>query len=66
VNRSARVAARLSLASLLGIVPHVMEDLTHGQAENFHMTTVQFEWFSGLAVVATAAAALSCLSGFSW
>ena len=51
------------MASLLGIVPHVMEDVRYGQAQNFHMTTVQFEWFSAFVVGATAAAALWCLSG---
>jgi hypothetical protein len=63
VKAPARVAAWLSIASLLGIVPHVMEDARYGQAQNFHMTTVQFEWFSAFAVLSTAAAALSCLSG---
>jgi hypothetical protein len=57
------LAAWLSIASLLGIVPHVMEDARFGQPANFHMTIVQFEWFSGFVVVATAASALSCLSG---
>jgi hypothetical protein len=64
VNRSARVAAWLSIASLLGIVPHVMEDLRYGQAVNFHMTTVQFEWFAGAIVLATAGAAMLCLEGW--
>jgi hypothetical protein len=63
VKAPARVAAWLSIASLLGIVPHVMEDARYGQAQNFHMTTVQFEWFTGLAVLTTVAAAMSCMSG---
>jgi hypothetical protein len=63
VNRFVRAAGWLSIASFLGIVPHVMEDARYGQAANFHMTTVQFEWFSGLAALATATAALWCLSG---
>jgi hypothetical protein len=63
VKAPARVAAWLSIASLVGIVPHVMEDVRYGQAQNFHLTTVQFEWFSGVAVLVTAATALSCLSG---
>jgi hypothetical protein len=61
VNRSARLAARLSIVSLLGIVPHVVEDLRYGQAANFHLTTVQFEWFAGAMVLATAGAAMLCL-----
>ncbi len=64
MNRSARLAARLSIASLLGIVPHVMEDLRYGQPHNFHLTTVQFEWFSGAIALATASAALLCLAGW--
>ena len=64
MNRAARVAAWLSIASLLGIVPHVMEDLRYGQAANFHMTTVQFEWFAGAVVLATAGAAMLCLAGW--
>jgi len=64
VNRPARLAAWLSIASLLGVVPHVMEDLRYGQAANFHMTTVQFEWFSGIVVLATAGAAMLCLAGW--
>jgi hypothetical protein len=63
VRRAFRLAAWLSTSSLLGIVPHVMEDVRFGQARNFHMTTVQFEWFSGVAIAATAVAALSCFSG---
>jgi hypothetical protein len=51
------------MGSLLGVVPHVMEDVRFGQAQNFHMTTVQFEWFSGVAIAATGVAALACLSG---
>jgi hypothetical protein len=66
VNRPARLAAGLSVASLVGIVPHVMEDLRYGQAANFHMSTVQFEWFSGVVVLATAAAAMACLSRSQW
>ncbi len=64
MNRPARLAAWLSIASLLGVVPHVMEDLRYGQAANFHMTTVQFEWFSGIVVLATAGAAMLCLAGW--
>jgi hypothetical protein len=66
VNRFARLSAWLSVASLLGIVPHVMEDLRYGQAEHFHMTTGQFEWFSGAVVLATAAAAMASLAGLRW
>ena len=66
MNRFARAAAWLSIASAFGGVPHVMEDLRYGQARNFHMTTVQFEWFSGAVAVVTAAAALACLSGARW
>ncbi|TMK86023.1 MAG: hypothetical protein E6G44_05170 [Actinobacteria bacterium] len=66
MNRLARVAGWLSIVSLVGIVPHVMEDLRYGQAQNFHMTTVQFEWFSGAVAVVTTAAALACLSGARW
>jgi hypothetical protein len=51
------------VGSLLGVVPHVIEDLRYGQARNFHMTTVQFEWFSGVVVLATAAAALGSMAG---
>jgi len=64
VSRAARIAAGLSATSFLGIVPHVMEDLRYGQAQNFHMTTVQFEWFSGAVALATAGAALLCLAGW--
>lgn len=64
MNRSARIAAGLSIASLLGIVPHVMEDIRYGQARNFHMTIVQFEWFAGAIALATAGAALLCLAGW--
>jgi len=64
VNRPARLAAWLSIASFIGIVPHVMEDLRYGQAANFHMTTVQFEFFSGIVVLATAGAAMLCLAGW--
>ena len=64
MNRPARIAGWLSIASLLGIVPHVMEDLRYGQAVNFHMTAVQFEWFAGAVVLATAGAAMSCLEGW--
>jgi hypothetical protein len=63
VTRAGRVAGWLSIASLLGIVPHVIEDARYGQPQNFHMSVVQFEWFSGFVVLATAAAALWCLSG---
>jgi hypothetical protein len=66
VNRSARWAAWLSIGSLLGIVPHVMEDLRFGQPRNFNMTTMQFEWFSGAVVLATAAVAMACLAGRRW
>lgn len=62
----AGVAPWLSIASLLGIIPHVMEDVRYGQAQNFHMTTVQFEWFSGVVVVATVAAAMASLAGSRW
>jgi len=64
VSRPARIAGWLSIASLLGIVPHVMEDLRYGQAHNFHMTTVQFEWFAGAVVLATAGVAMLCLEGW--
>ena len=64
MSRPARIAGWLSIASLLGIVPHVMEDLRYGQAHNFHMTTVQFEWFSGAIALATAGAAMLCLTGW--
>jgi len=64
VNRSARVAAWLSIASFLGIVPHVMEDVRYGQAANFHMTVVQFEWFAGAVALATAGCAMLCLAGW--
>ena len=64
MNRPTRVAAWLSIASLVGIVPHVMEDVRYGQAANFHMTTVQFEWFAGAVVLATAGAAMLCLAGW--
>ena len=64
MNRPARIAAWLSIASFVGIVPHVMEDLRYGQAHNFHMTTVQFEWFAGAIALITASAALLCLSGW--
>jgi hypothetical protein len=63
VNAPARLAAWLSITSLLGIVPHVMEDARYGQAANFHLTILQFEWFSAFVVGATAAAALACLAG---
>lgn len=64
MNRAARIAAWLSIASFAGIVPHVMEDLRYGQAHNFHMTTVQFEWFSGAVALLTAGAAMLCLAGW--
>ena len=63
MNRAARLAGWLSIGSLIGIVPHVMEDVRYGQAQNFHMTTVQFEWFSGVVVLATATAALGAMAG---
>jgi hypothetical protein len=64
VNRPARIAGWTSIASLLGIVPHVMEDLRYGQAVNFHMTTAQFEWFAGAVVLASAGTAMLCLEGW--
>ena len=64
MNRAARVAAWLSIASFAGIVPHVIEDARYGQAANFHITVVQFEWFSGAVVLLTAVAAMLCLAGW--
>lgn len=66
MNRFARWAAWLSIGSLLGIVPHVMEDLRFGQPRNFNMTTMQFEWFSGAVVLATVVMAMACLAGRRW
>jgi hypothetical protein len=60
------LAAWLSAASLVGVVPHVMEDATLGVPQRFGLSIEAAGWLFGLFVAAQVAAALGAMVGQRW
>jgi len=59
----ALAAALCSAGSLLGLVPHLMEDLVSGIPERFGISHLVFEWSMGVAVASTVVAAVLAVRG---
>lgn len=65
-GRRLRLAAWLSAASLVGVVPHVIEDATLGVPQRFGLSVEAAGWLFGLFVAAQVAAALGAVVGQRW
>jgi hypothetical protein len=61
-----RLAAWLSAASLVGVVPHVMEDATLGVPQRFGLSIEAAGWLFGVFVAAQVVAALGAVAGQRW
>ena len=57
------MAALCSGLSLLGLVPHLMEDLVSGVPERFGISHLVFSWSMGVVVSATTLAAIFAARG---
>jgi hypothetical protein len=62
-RRAARIAAWLSIASLAGIAPHVVDDSVHGGFHRIGMSDELYGWIVAVAVLATVLGAAGTLLG---
>ena len=65
-ERATRAAAWCSALSLLGIVPHVAEDMARRVPERFGLTSVSAGWLFGAFVALQVIAVVGALEGRGW